>query len=247
MPIERAFVQVQRPERPEVEAQALLQTLAARGIRTEAFAAKRLQRRQLPLERGDLVAGDLDVMRTAFRILGIDGPFLATYPKALRPRMGRGVWEATVSEVHSLVEARGPMFVKPLEDAKRFSGFVFGGRNDGFGFAGASQRLRVLCSDVVSFAHEIRMYVVDGEVVASAAYAGTPQSSLLPFANECIDELRGAGFLPRGFAIDIGVLASGEVVVVECNEGFGLGLYPGVDFAAYTELICARWEELVAG
>jgi ATP-grasp domain, R2K clade family 3 len=46
------------------------------------------------------------------------------------------------------------------------------------------------------------------------------------------------------FALDVGVLATGETVLVEVNDGFSLGRY-GLPVALYTDMVIARWEEMV--
>lgn len=239
--IERALVQVQQRGRPEIETRALIEVLGARGLHVETFSFKRLARRQLTLEPRTLVAGDLDTMRLAFKLLELTGPFLPTYPESLRMRLGRRVWESTLGEVWEHVEQGGaPLFVKPRDEAKRFTGFVAASRADLRHFAGASRRLTVWCSEVLEMEAEFRAYVVDGKVASVACYAGEGEPPL-DVVDACVAELQDA---PRGYALDVATTASGSALV-ECNDGFGLGLYEGVPFEVYADLICARWEELV--
>ena len=47
-----------------------------------------------------------------------------------------------------------------------------------------------------------------------------------------------------GYGIDFGVLANGEIALVEWNDGFALGSY-GLDGNIYTDLILSRWEEIL--
>ncbi|MEO1269353.1 MAG: ATP-grasp domain-containing protein, partial [Myxococcota bacterium] len=230
-----------------IEPQALLKVLAERGIPTHEFTHKRLSRRQLPIARDTLVAGQLDAVRLAFQLLGVAGPFMPTYPKSLQPMLGRDIWESTVGAAQMHVERTGrPLFIKPLSQAKRFTGFVMRDGMDAFQLHGSSKQLPVLCSQVVSMVHEYRAYVVEHEVAAFVSYTGKAPTPPLHFAAQCVAELLRAQEAPRGFALDVGLLETGELVVVECNDGFGLGLYEGVSFEVYTDLVCARWEELLA-
>jgi ATP-grasp domain, R2K clade family 2 len=56
--------------------------------------------------------------------------------------------------------------------------------------------------------------------------------------------LDAAGAAYAGYAIDFGVLSTGETALVEMNDGFALGAY-AIDSQDYTDLICARWTELL--
>ncbi len=46
------------------------------------------------------------------------------------------------------------------------------------------------------------------------------------------------------YALDFGLLASGDTALVELNDGFSLGLY-SLAPARYTDLIVTRWAELI--
>lgn len=239
-----ALVQVQDPQRLGDDERALLEVLPRRGIPVTTFTRKRLHRRQLPLAPETLVAGGVDVVRSALRQLGIDGPFLPTYPRGARALLGREIAESTVGSVLSR-EDDLPIFVKPAAREKRFTGFVYAGYTDAFRFEGTSRSLAVHVSEVVRFTSEHRVYVVDGEARATCAYAGdadlVPPSTLV---REAIDALRASGELVAGFGLDAGRLDDGRWVVVEYNDGFGLGRYAGCPAETYADLVCARWMEL---
>lgn len=55
-----------------------------------------------------------------------------------------------------------------------------------------------------------------------------------------------AGEAVAGYAIDVGLLDDGQLALVECNDGFALGLYPGMAPSRYAELLFARWRELLS-
>jgi hypothetical protein len=56
--------------------------------------------------------------------------------------------------------------------------------------------------------------------------------------------LDDSGEAPAGYGIDFGLLSSGETALIELNDGYSLGSYD-LDSADYTDLLIARWEELV--
>jgi len=247
--IRRALVQVRDPRTLSDEAKAATAVLAARGVSVTHFTLKNLRRGRLELGPESLVAGDLDAVPLALKKLGARGPFVESYPSATHPFLARKVWKSTLTDVKQWVEARGePLFVKPGERLKRFTGFVYTSRADDYLFQGASHRAPVDCSTVVQFVREFRAYVVGGVVVGVCQYAGESGSPPEPaFVERVLGALREQQQLVAGFALDVGVLADGQPAVVECNDGFGLGLYPGLNAEVYADLLCARWEELMRG
>jgi hypothetical protein len=48
---------------------------------------------------------------------------------------------------------------------------------------------------------------------------------------------------PIAYALDVGVLDTGETMVVECNDFWALGTY-GLDPLLYTRLAAMRWREM---
>ena len=46
--------------------------------------------------------------------------------------------------------------------------------------------------------------------------------------------------------MDFGILSSGETCLVEVNDGYSLGRYDGISGADYTDLLIARWRQLVS-
>lgn len=247
--IKRALVQVRDPRTLSDEAKAATTALVARDLPVTHFTLKNLRRGRLELDPDTLVAGDLDAVPLALKKLGVQGPFVESYPSATHPFLARRVWKSTLTDMKQWVEGRGgPVFVKPGERLKRFTGFVYTSRADDYLFQGASHRALVHCSSVVQFVREFRAYVLGGVVLGVCQYAGESGAPPEPaFVERVLDALREQQQLVAGFALDVGVLADGQPAVVECNDGFGLGLYPGLNAEAYADLLCARWEELMRG
>lgn len=227
------------------EARIVAEELARRGLPTTFFHAKEIARRRLPLDRGCFVVGDVDCVHGALRQLGVDAPTPDDYPESLRPWLRRRVWRATVRDVLRSVNEGTAVFAKPAEALKRFTGRVFATPADTSALHGVSGRAPVWCAETVAWRSEFRAYVVRGEVVALAHYDGDesapPDGAVLRAA---LDALSAAGAAPAGYGIDFGVLATGETALVEKNEGYALGAY-GIDGAAYTALLLARWSEIL--
>lgn len=156
---------MQQRGRPGVEARAVLAACAARGITSEVFSLKRIERRQLALSPETFVFGDHDVMRAAFAQLAVDGPWLEGYPDSLRPWLRREVWACELQAARREAARRGrALFVKPRDAHKRFSGHLLDASGGSWATQGVSARLEVWCGEPVRFLSEFRAYVVDGVV-----------------------------------------------------------------------------------
>jgi len=244
--IASALVQVQRSDRPLVEAVAVESVLTARGVPVQRYTLKRLLRRQLPLGPSVLLTGDMEAVPIALRQLGVGQAPLGSYPATVRPFLRRRIERSTLGESFAAVERGERLFVKPAERAKGFTGFVCESYTDFSNAAGCSRRLPVWVAEPVRFISEWRAYVVEGEPRAVAQYRGESEQAPLSFVVEVLSAVRERGLVAAGFALDVGRLSCGRLAVVECNEGYGLGLYPGCPHEVYVDLLLARWTELMA-
>lgn len=246
--LERAWVQEEGLGRLEPAMRDARDALVARGVSVTLFTRKRLERRQLALTPDALVVGDIPVVQAALRQLGVEPPPDESYPPELRAFLGRRVWASTLGDVEaSLESSERPLFVKPREQLKRFPGFVARDRTSLDAVVGVSRRAAVWCAEVVSFVSEHRVYVAEGRVLGVHGYAGditvTPDRAVVDAA---LAAWSASGRAACGYGIDFGVLDDGRTVLVELNEGYGLGNYGLTPDDALT-LTLARWKELVRG
>jgi hypothetical protein len=68
------------------------------------------------------------------------------------------------------------------------------------------------------------------------------------FVQECVQVLAADNTNDgtcTSYALDVGVLESGDTSVVEWNDGFALASY-GLDANIYTNLLLARWNKVVS-
>lgn len=241
-----ALVQELGNGRMEPELAAVLSECHRRGLPARTFVEKRLLRRQLALDPATLVAGYISVVLGALRQLGVAPPAPLDYPEALRPWLRRRVWPATLGAVIEYVFAGEgpPVFVKPRAQQKRFTGTVLATPDDLASLEDTRPSTPVWCAEAVDWRSEWRMFVIGGQMVGQRHYAGDP--ALLPnpvVVAAALDAFNQVG-APAGYALDVGVLADGNTALVEVNDGFGLGAY-GLDAAIYTDLLIARWAELM--
>ncbi|MCP3099712.1 ATP-grasp domain-containing protein [Myxococcus sp. K15C18031901] len=244
--LQRAFIQEEGHGRMEPEMRQLLEGLHELGIPTECFTPKRLERRQLPLAPDTLVAGHVPSVLGALKQLGLEPPPTNDYPASLQSLLHRRLWRSTVRQLTAdlLDTASAPVFAKPLGRRKRFTGHVFQDADDLLYLERAGASTPLLCSTVVRFRSESRAFVVRGALVGLRHYAGDPTVSVDPaLVEDAVRRLESSGEATAGYALDFGVLDTGETALVEWNDGFSLGAYglPSVD---YTALTVARWCEL---
>lgn len=155
--------------------------------------------------------------------------------------LGRGEWATTLGEVRRL--GRVPVFVKPLERGKAFSGHVVGAFRDLIETAAFPDDLPLLAQAVVAFNSEWRAFVLWSGVLGVGHYRGDPLR--FPDAPEIRAMLDAYDAPPAGYALDVGVTGNGRTLLVELNDGYALGSY-GLPPVEYARLLEARWDELCA-
>lgn len=178
---------------------------------------------------GGTPIGSVEWTRAYASNRGIVLPEPETYPEALRPWLGRHVIAGRFAA------ARENEFVKPAR-CKAFTGAI---RSE---ITETVDPLEPCWISVpVQFVAEWRCYILRGEVATWAQY-GEGDDAEPDLAQ--VAEMLAAWPGPAGWALDVGWLADGRQVLVECNDGWALGLYKGADPKAYLAVIAARWEEL---
>jgi hypothetical protein len=225
------------------DAEALVGVAQGAGLRVAWFAEKRMQRGQCPITTRSLVVGGLPSVKAALRFLGCQMPPPADYPDSLAPFLRRRVWRATLASAQAAVERSGqPIFVKPIGTHKRFTGVVIdpGGS---WSLDSVPGRVSVWCSEVVTFESEFRAFVSDGQVVGLRHYWG--DSDRMPDSGTIRSMVAAFGtHAPHAYALDVGLVPSGDTVLVEVTDGFTLGSY-GLEPLLYLEVLAHRWRQLV--
>ena len=246
--ITRVFVQEKGNGNLEPENRDLVDEFSARGYPVDLFTEKSLVRRRLPLERSCLVAGDVPVVIAALKQLEVPIPVPDDYPECLRTFLRRRVWETRLDAVRERVyrDDFQPFFMKPKERLKRFTGKVVESYDDLSSVVNVSKQTPVLCSEVVKWRSEYRVFVIHGKIKGTRHYCGDPTMTLNDAETlSAIEVLERSGNANSAYGIDFGVLAQGDTALIELNDGFSLGSY-GLDRSVYADLILARWTELMS-
>lgn len=247
-PIKKAFIQELGNGRLDIEEQLVAETLHRKGIPFSFFTAKRIRRRQLPLDEHSLVVGNIPCILGALKQLNIPTPALNDYPVCLQSFLHRQIWQSTLSELATRLEQGDypALFAKPCSRRKQFTGATFQSEADLAQASGISKHEKLICSEVVHWRSEFRVYVVRSQIRGIHHYEGDPLIQVnQDVVEDAIRILNESGEAYAGYAIDFGVLDSGKTALIEMNDGFAVGAY-GVSAQDYTDMVWARWEELLS-
>lgn len=198
----------------------------------------------LPITRETIVSGGIPAVLKALVKLGCPAPFLPAIPDSIAEFAGRRTWTATMGEVRNRFAgtAAAPVFFKPLpHDTKLFNGTVAREFRDLIATAHLSAGLPVLCSELVGFVSEYRVFILHREAIGCRHYKG--DFRLFPdfrVVDAAIEKFAGS---PAAYAMDFGVTRDGRTLLVEVNDGYALGCY-GLSETRYAKMLEARWREL---
>lgn len=190
------------------------------------------------LIRQRLFVGSTEFMREVFKRIGLEDVRLPA-------NSNRGMRIISLRDALNEAAEGKKLFIKPKE-IKLFSGFVLDGSSYSclHGLPDDTQ----LMADVPfesRIASEWRLYVHNNKIIDSRNYAGDftlgPDYSFAKqIAKENIDSF------PCAYTIDIGILESGENVVIEYNDMWAIGNY-GMENDKYLKLLTDRYFEIVRG
>lgn len=216
------------------------------GARFLGFNPVSFQGARLPrfgnLTRSTLVHGWVSTVHAALGELGVPIPAPLDYPKELAPWFGRGINPSTLGAVHeSFVAIEIPRFIKPVA-CKQFTGHTIETFSDLAETANLPPETPVWVSDVVDFVSEYRCFVHARSLVGVQRYYGDAWT--LPDKPSVLAMIRSFESGPAGYALDVGVTRDGRTLLVEANDGYALG-NQGLAPLPYTELVIARWEQMV--
>lgn len=220
------------------------------------------------LRAGALPVGSVAFVQRALDLLGLcPRPAVSTYPEVLRVHLHRDV---VLVRKDQALHQKGPFFVKP-DAVKAFTGFVCQDAaqlGSAPGISDEQPHLKsyfqeqeaalqamppdalVWLSEPVRWLREFRCYVHSGEVLGVACYQEAPdldpsQRLELDWAPVQAMVQAYAPQAPVAYALDVGVLETGQTALVEVNDAWALGLYDGVlSRELYFEMLQARWSQI---
>ena len=213
-----------------------------------------LQDHQVMLGKGAMPVGSVQFVRRAMVLTGITEPENLSYPPGCEPYTKRQIWSSTAGRALNM---DGKRFIKSFE-TKVFTGFVLDSDAGALGLSNHDQiQYNALCglmsdapvwvSEPVSWVSEFRYYVMDSGIIGHARY-DQEESNTVPepdigVVHQCIADLS----IPHPYALDMGVLSSGDTALVEVNDAWAIGLYGGaLKPYDYVRFLAARWSNLLS-
>ena len=192
-----------------------------------------------------IFVGSVGVMYEVIRRANKPKPDVSDFPDELKDFFGRKIFVATMADVHKWIHEephRLPLHIKPADKQKLFVGAVVEKFRDIIPMSHVSKEEPVFAQEVIKMKSEWRASILRKKIINVSHYHGDPL--LFPDKNIMVSALEKFSKAPIGFAMDWAVLEDGRTVLIEVNDGFGLGNY-GVPGHLYTALIECRWRELM--
>lgn len=196
----------------------------------------------------DICIGSVEFTEMFFEACGVTTPEYLGYPESLITNptvMGRKVVECTVAD---LVNYDYPYFVKPSRKVKQFTGDVIANDNQMKIFRDyydVDDNTELYMSGVVDFVSEYRCFVHNGELVGIKHYKGDfkvfPDVAGINFIKKVYED--DLTTKPTAYTIDVGVLSTGQTVLVELNDMWAIGSY-GFDPEEYVRMIISRFRQM---
>lgn len=241
------YLQFNDKGRFEPEEQALANYFDSIKQSYKGFYKKHFLREKFQITKDDFISGDIDVMFHTMKRLGIEYSY-NDYPESLKPYLHRKVWEDELGNIRREIFAEGylknPIFIKPKDKLKRFTGFVLETVEDLANCKGAGNQTKVWCSEPVVFIDEFRCYFKKGTKPIIGCYKGSFNESNRIKVQQFLNNLILGREFSDAFALDLGTLSTGEVALIEMNDAFSLGLYKGCSPDFYAKCLIKRWNEL---
>jgi len=217
------------------------------GWRIHSFMRTPMLAGTIPLPQEALVAGEVEVVLAAMKQLGIPVPPPQDYPSALTSFLHRRVWRGQYADLRRHFDSPRPcaVFAKPAGDRKLFRGRVFTNGAELDRRVPGSTPVHV--SEVVPFISEFRFYIIRSQVICRENYDGDARDGVdEAIVLDAIAKLDAAGQSLAAYAIDFGLLSTGQTALVEMNDGFSVGTYREISAKDYTDFTVTRWSELSA-
>lgn len=182
----------------------------------------------------DMVVGSVEATRAHFVQNGIQvpDPIISRSEELYGPQM-------TIQDWIDLEEEHFPLFIKPADQTKAFTGFgAYDKATAEFFMEGYEGR--VICKELVEYFSEWRAYVQDEKILKICHYLGDP----LQFPDPAIIKLALEEKRPeKCYSIDFGITKE-KTYVIEMNDAWAIGNY-GLAPYDYFQFLKKRWVQII--
>lgn len=245
---------VEEPDSPEVRA-------VVHAIRTEGLPfivthapGPTFNRFSAELRLGTcLPVGSIGFVQACMALAGIPPPQWSCYPRPLAKHLLQAPHCITAG---AALQAGTPTFIKPVM-GKSFAGFVLRpyselddrAREQLVALSRLDPATPVWAAHALTLCSEWRYYVLSGDVIGFGCYARSGGDPAVHPPLEEIGTIVAAVPNDAAYALDVGVLASGELTLVALRDAWALDLVGGGAHAPlpldYLKLLWMRWVKLL--
>lgn len=190
------------------------------------------------------VVGSIGLYRKGMSKLGVELSMIPIYDEIL-PYYKRNIKYGILEEV--LSADNWPIFVKPLEHHKLFSGMII--KENGENLHKISyydKNTPVIFSDVLTFISEWRLFVMEDQIVYGSCY--NKNFKLNPdwaICDDIVSKMKTIQGRPIAYSLDVAITDNNETVIIELNDSYALGSF-GLSSNLYAEMILKRWGQLTS-
>ena len=229
----------------------IISTFVFKGYIGALNAGGNVEKISLPkvsIERSKMVNGNYmpigscQYMRYFFDLYDIETPKPISMPEQLKKFSGRNFY--VVADKSEIVDY--PVFVKPYEDVKVFTGFVARSAKDWELYPELLEWSgTILCCDPIEseLVAEYRCFVHNGKIVNISYYDGT-DPTIFPNIYTIMQCIHLYDDAPVAYTMDVGVDSYGWTHLIECNDMWAIGAY-GINEDDYFEMLKDRWNEIL--
>jgi hypothetical protein len=199
---------------------------------------------EVPANKHNMVVACIEDTVTFFDRLGITIPKPINIPDELNTTefLRRKVEVKTLQEFYDSWNGECPIFIKPYDKVKLFSGGVIKKAFSKEQFYELPSDTKVMISNYIDMSSEYRCFVNRSKLVGLKHY--NTDFTLFPdikFIRQAIEAYKSA---PISYSLDFSVSDTGETSVIEANDGWSLGSY-GLDSETYSRFLIDRWLQII--
>ena len=228
-----------------VESRLVYQYAVMEGLKTKVYSSDEVLSGNLNYEDCDLFVGSVECVSFVLKKKKHSVPEPNYYPKTLRSQLHRNIWKTNIDELISWLSFGGKVFAKSYA-WKKITGKVFDQNEVSKLMLNHHRKTTMWASEIVEWVSEYRVYVCNGEILASCIYDGDNNTKIdLAVVENAIKLLENDPQNKIAYAFDWGVLSTGETALIEMNDAWAIGAYKGIEYRDYFNFLMTRWQEMI--
>jgi hypothetical protein len=195
-------------------------------------------------QKSDIVVGSVEATMAFFEKMQIPIPKYLGYPESIRKYLGRNILELKFADIYDSKQSF-PLFVKPANDVKKFTGRIIKDRPELDSFK-KSENIQddemVYVSTPVDIISEYRCFIHYGVLKGIQWYRGDfSRFPNVEIIHSIIKDYKGANV---AYTIDIGILKDGDNILIEVNDLWAIGSY-GLLGQIYAGMVVDRFRQIM--